>query len=257
MSLLHQPQPDLLLARSTLAAARLTLADRELQLAALRTELKSFEGRYLRQVGTLYAHLDDLEARIADAEVRLYDSDAARLRAAQAHRRAHDTHEAAFGPSHDAPTDPPPDLEAALKKLFRELARRVHPDFARTPADAAHCTRLMARANTAYARADLDALQRLLDDSLEAQPTPDEDLAAELLRLTRQIAHAQRDIAAADLELSTLPTNEIAQLKLDADAAALHGRDLLTELATTLQTRITESKYRLTFLDRQLFAHGK
>ena len=79
----------------------------------------------------------------------------------------------------------------------------------------------------------------------------------ELLRLTRQIAHAQRDIAAIDIELSTLPTNEIAQLKYEADAAHLEGRDLLSELAATLREKIADAQHRYDFVDRQVFAYGK
>lgn len=255
--ILHQPSRErlaLLRKREELAAVRSTLAERELQLADLRVELKSFEGRYLRQVGVLYAELDELEARIAEHEVRLYDSEAARHRANEARRRAHETHEAAYGEAHDAEDfDPSPDL----KKLFREVARRVHPDFAKDVDEAAHCTRLMARANKAYARGDAESLQRLLDDFLETLPTEAEDLAAELLRIERQIAHALRDIAAANTELSTLPTNEIAQLRLDADAATREGRDLLTELAATLRDRIADAQYRHDFLERQLVAFGK
>jgi len=255
--LILQPTPEattLHQQREQLATTRALLVERELELADLRTLLKTFEGRYLRQVGVLYADLDDWEARIAEREVALYDSASARDRAAEARRRAAETHEAAYGEAHEAEEiDPTPDL----KRLFREVAKRIHPDFARDAEDAAHCTRLMARANQAYSRGDTDTLQRILDDHHETISIDGEDTAAELLRIARQIQHAKRDIAALDLEIAALPTSEIAQLKHDADIAAREGRDLLTELATSIRERIVEAQRRYEFLERQIFAYGK
>ena len=241
--------------REQLATVRTALAERESELAQIRLQLKTFEGRYLRQVGILYADLDEIEARIAEREVALYDSDSARARAEEARRRAQETHEAAFGEAHEAEEfDPPP----SLKTLFRDLAKRIHPDFARDDAEQKHFTLLMARANQAYSRGDTETLQRLLDDHHEINASiAGEGAAAELLRITRQIRHAQRDIAALDTEQHTLLASEVAQLYLDSEAAAREHRDLLTELATSLREQIADANYRLEFVNRQLYAQGK
>jgi hypothetical protein len=241
--------------REQLAAVRTTLAERESELAQIRAELKTFEGRYLRQVGVLYAELDDLEARIAEREVDLYDSDSARARAEEARRQAQETHDAAFGEAYEAEEfDPPP----SLKALFRDLAKQIHPDFARDDAEQRHFTLLMARANQAYSRGDTETLQRLLDDHREINASiAGEGAAAELLRIVRQIRHANRDIAALDVERHNLLSGEIAQLHLDAESAARQHRDLLTELATSLREQIADAKYRLEFVNRQLYAQGK
>src|ERR1700710_1642730 len=124
-------EAELILKREELASVRAALAERELELADLRTQLKTFEGRYLRQVGILYADLDDWEARIAEREVALYDSDAARDRANQARKRAHENHEAAYGAAHEVEEFDPP---ADLKSLFRDVAKCIHPDFAKDDA---------------------------------------------------------------------------------------------------------------------------
>ena len=185
--LILQPTPDaaeLLVSREQLAAVRSSLAELEAELAQLRARLKTFEGRYLRQVGILYVELDDLEARIAEREVDLYDSDAARTRAEEARQRAQQTHDAALGEAHTADEfDPPP----SLKTLFRDVAKRIHPDFARDAAEQRHFTLLMARANYAYSRGDTQTLERLLADHFEINAAlADEDTATELLRITRQ-----------------------------------------------------------------------
>jgi chromosome segregation ATPase len=253
-----QQTPDavaLLDKREQLAGVRAKLADCESELAQLRAQLKAFEDRYFRQVGVLYAELDDIEARIAEREVDLYDSDSARHRADEARQRAQETHDAAFGDAHEIEEfDPPP----SLKALFRDVAKRIHPDFARDDGEQKHFTLLMARANQAYRRGDTETLQRLLDDHREINASiAGEDAAAELLRIARQIQHAERDIAALYAERHTLLSSEIAQLHLDAEAAAREHRDLLTELATSLREQIADARYRLAFVDRQISAHGR
>jgi hypothetical protein len=246
---------DLLDKRAMLAAVRARLAERESELAQLRAQLKTFEGRYLRQVGVLYAELDELEARIAEREVDLYDSDSARSRAEDARQRAQETHDAAFGDAREAEEfDPPP----SLKTLFREVAKRVHPDFSRDEAEQKHFTLLMARANQAYNRGDTETLQRLLDDHREINSSiAGQGAAAEILRITRQIQHAERDIATLDAERHTLFASETGQLHLDAEAAALEHRDLLTELAASLREQVADARYRFEFVDRQIKAHGR
>jgi hypothetical protein len=251
------PDADVLLLdkREQLAAVRTTLAERESELAQIRAQLKTFEGHYLRQVGILYAELDALEARIAEREVDLYDSDSARRHAEETRQRAQETHDAAFGEAHEAEEfDPPP----SLKTLFRDVAKRIHPDFARDDDEQKHFTLLMARANQAYSRGDTETLQGLLDDHREINASiAGEGAAAEVLRITRQIQHAERDIATLDAERHTLLAGEIAQLYRDAEAAAREHRDLLTELAISLREQITDARRRFELIDRQISAHGR
>ena len=241
--------------RERLAAVRAALAEREADIAQIRYQLKAFEGRYLQRVGVLYAELDEITARITEREVDLYDSDSARRRAQEARQRAQETHQAAFGADQEPEEfDPSP----SLKTLFREVAKRIHPDFARDLEEQAHFTRLMARANAAYTHGDTQTLQRILDDHYEINAAyAGEGPAAELARITRQIVHAQRDLAALDIEQANLFSSELAQLQQDANAAKQEGRDLLLELATTLREQIADALSRFEKIDRQIRAHGK
>ena len=253
-----QQTPDdaaLLDKREQLAAVRVTLAEHESELVQLRAKLKIFENRYFRQVGVLYAELDDIEARIAEREVDLYDSDTARRRAEESRQRAQETHDATFGHTQEAEEfDPPP----SLKTLFRDVAKRIHPDFARDAAEGKHFTLLMARANQAYRRGDIEILQRLLDDHREIHTSiAGEDTAAELLRITRQIQHAHRDIARLNAEHDSLLASEIGQMYQDAETAGREHRDYLTELATSLREQVADARLRFEFVDRQITAHGR
>jgi hypothetical protein len=253
-----QPSPNidgLAEKRERLAAVRATLAEREADIALIRGQLKVFEVRYLQRVGVLYAELDEIAARITEREVDLYDSDSARRRAQEARQRAQETHEAAFGADREPEEfDPSP----SLKTLFREVAKRVHPDFASDEAEQKHFTLLMTRANHAYSCGDAETLQRLLDDHLEVNASvADEGDGLALLRLVRQIQHVERDIAALDREQQTLLGSEIGQLYTDAEAASHEDRDLLAELGASLRERIADAQYRLEFVDRQVSAHGR
>lgn len=241
--------------RERLAAVRAALAEREADIAQIRAQLKAFEGRYLQRVGVLYAELDEIAARITEREVDLYDSDSARRRAQEARQRAQETHEAAFGADQEpVEFDPSP----SLKTLFREVARRIHPDFASDDAEQKHFTLLMTRANHAYNCGDAETLQRLLDDHLEVNASgSDEGDGVTLLRLARQIQHAVRDIARLDGEQQTLLQSEIGQLYTDAEAAAHEDRDLLAELAASVRERIADAQYRLEFVERQVSALGR
>ena len=224
--------------RRELAALREALAARELSLAHLRDQIHSFEARYIRQVGILYRQLDEWEERLAELRVSRETLEE-RDRARAAFREAH--------PDYD-PTDPDsPDIETEvpahdldLRLLFRELAKRIHPDFALDALDAHRRTQLMAQANEAYRRNDAGVLQRMLDgydangDSFalyNARPNP----AAELARVHALIHRVLEDIAAAENEITTLAQSEMAQLREQTALAALKGRDLLAEMAARVK----------------------
>jgi hypothetical protein len=219
----RQPKPEdaeLFRRRAELATLRATLAARETHLDHLRAQLNSFEGRYIRQVGVLYIQLDEWEDRIA-----------------QLHN-----------PSQPQPTepdltpapDPEPDLAALdLKALFREVAKRIHPDRARNAHDELHRNHLMSQANAAFLRDDADLLQRMLNGYDPSTDSGDDlTTAAQLVRLTEQIAQSKQDILDLDAEIEALSHSEMADLRDRTTRAATHGRDLLAELAARVKGSI-------------------
>ncbi len=231
-------EAELLRKRGELAAVRAELAERELELADLRTQLRSFEGRYLREVAVLYAELDEWEARIAELEASLNGSPDSRQQAEGARQRADDTREATHGGALEARDFKP---SADMKNLFRDIAKRIHPDFAKDDADRHRRTRLMAQANQAYGEGDAEALRCILDDYHESSgPVQDEGIGAELIRIIRQIHQARKNIAVIEQHLLGLRASEIAQLREDAEHASQAGRDILSELATTVRTQIAQ-----------------
>jgi hypothetical protein len=248
-------EEELLRKREELASVRGALAERELELADFRAQLKSFEGRYLRQVGVLYAELDDWEAKIAELEASLRPSATASQQAQETRKRADETHEATHGEASKARDFQP---SADLRSLFREAAKRIHPDFAKDEADRERRTRLMAQVNEAYSQGDADALQQILDEfGNSPESVQGEGIGAELVRIIRQIHQAKKNIAAIEQELSKLRASEIARLNQDAQAAQQEGRDLLTELAADVRERVADARKKHETLAVELKKHGR
>ena len=146
---LRPEDEELVRKRFELTDIQVALAERELELVDFQRQLAAFEGRYLSNVGTLYAELDEWNARICELQAGRDPSTAARQHAEEAREQAHRTHEAAHGPrSTNQDFVPSPQL----KGLFREVAKRVHPDFSRDSPDLERRTRLMAEANMLIGR---------------------------------------------------------------------------------------------------------
>jgi hypothetical protein len=223
----RQPRPEdaeLFRRRAELASIRSTLAAREAVLDHLRAQLNSFEGRYIRQVGVLYIQLDEWEDRIAE----LNNPTQPQPEALEPESGTELT-----------PTDEPDPAALDLKSLFREVAKRIHPDRARSAHDELHRNHLMSQANAAFDRNDRDLLQRMLNGYDPSTDTGDDQpAAAQLARLTEQIAQTEQDILTLNAEIEALAASEMADLRDRTAAAALEGRDLLAELAARVKGSI-------------------
>ena len=177
-----------------LTTLKATLAQRELDLATLQAELHAFERRYLRTVGAGYAELDEIEAQIAEALARLNPEDKkAQQQASQSRSRAHESSQAAGAVDAGAVIEFKP--SDSLKRLYREIAKRIHPDLATDEKDRARRHKLMAEANRAYEEGDEARLQAILREwELSPESVKGDGAGAELVRVIRKIAQIeQRD----------------------------------------------------------------
>jgi DNA repair exonuclease SbcCD ATPase subunit len=248
-------EEELAAKREELARLEAQLADQELLLASLKAELAAFEGLYLRRVGVLYAELDEWNARLAELRAEQAGTPQAKAEAAEARTQAEEAYSAAHGEAAEVqPFTPSPEL----KKLYREAAKRVHPDTATDEKDRARRERLMKEVNAAYAAGDEDALRRILAN-LDASPdaVQGSGIGADLIRVLRQLKQIRDRIAAIEQELSKLRTSEIAQLRQDVDKAEKEGRDLLAELAASVLARIADEKKKHDGLTVELKKHGR
>lgn len=228
--------------REELARLEAELADRELALASLKAELAAFEGLYLRRVGILYAELDEWTARLAELNAKKIATPEADSEVAAAWAQAKESYSAAHSEAAEAQ---PIALSPELKKLYREAAKRVHPDTAIDDADRARRERLMKEVNAAYGRGDESELQRILAN-LESSPegVQGSGVGADLVRVLRQLRQIRDRIAAIELEITGLAETDLAKLKAKADLAAAQGLNLFAEMAASVQGRINIIRQR-------------
>jgi multidrug efflux pump subunit AcrA (membrane-fusion protein) len=237
---LSPEEEELAKKREELAILQVELADRELFLADLRAELAAFDGRYLREVGVLYAELDEWNARLAELRAEQAGTPEAKAEADEARTQAEEAYSAAHGEAANVqPFTPSPDL----KKLYRETAKRVHPDTATDETDRARRERLMKEVNAAYAAGDEDALRRIIV-GLENSPEAVHGLGvgADLIRVLRQLRLIKDRLKTITIELAALAETDIALLKAKTDIASSQGLDLLAEMEADVRGRISAAR---------------
>ncbi|MGC3997767.1 MAG: J domain-containing protein [Anaeromyxobacter sp.] len=128
--------------------------------------------------------------------------------------------------------DLPPELEAeevALKRLYRRLARVLHPDLASDPAEQARLSDLMARVNEAYARGDRTALEVMAERVGAGEPPGELTEEARLAHLETRIATLSRIAASLARERERLLRCDTERLRAEAARRAEAGGDMVAE----------------------------
>ena len=243
-------------ARKQAEAAKL-----EAEVAGLERELADFNARYERVVRPVEAMLDAVKAAIEELEHQRFADAYADARPLESWTEPGDyvsveeQYRRVWGtppPPADHPSaEPKPresdlggDPETRLKRLFRALARRYHPDLAADEADREYRTALMAMINEAYTGRDVETLQMLMDQG--ERVSADQPLAVLRLRTLRQTAAAlERRIDALQAERAALLHSDVMSLKVEDKMAAFRGRDLLREMAEELETEYWAQVARL------------
>jgi hypothetical protein len=227
------------------AAIESELAERELRAANLRAELSAFERQFLHHVGLLYAELDEWKARIAERAAQAQPESEKALKAAQEARARADETKASAG---EESGEEPKAFSASpeMKKLYREVARRVHPDLTSDRTDRAKRQILMAEANAAYELGDENKLNKILREyECSPESVTGEGAGAELVRVIRRISQGRSRLSEIEAELQELLRSDLYQLKQRVDEAAQHGRDVLRELKKKVEEQIAQAKERV------------
>lgn len=151
------------------------------------------------------------------------------------------------------PTDVPRD-KAAERRLYRELARKFHPDLAETAVESAYRTSMMAAVNTAYAAGDLGALYDLAG---ELEPDEIARLSAieevELRQLQERIVRCHRRRRKIQRQQQALRQESTARLWRKAQELA-GGEDWWSSVRRDLESARVRLSGDVEALEQQIAA---
>ncbi|MCX5391826.1 hypothetical protein [Streptomyces sp. NBC_00094] len=259
-----EERPEARLERAV-GVAEQALIEFEIAVETFRVEVENFSRLHHQKLGPMYARLDELDARIAEARAAR-SGDPEDLRRAQEARAAvmpmpgveelfHDWIDSdglspeAAAMLNEQPVQAPkrvrPGEEA--RRLYRELARKVHPDLAREEDERQRREAFITRVNAAYARGD-EAQLRDLAAEWEAGPAPAVERLSESEELYARLEWlAQRkdmlSVLARELEESAIG----AMLRMAPD----DPDRLLEEIAEQLLAQVSERETELDGLAAQ------
>ncbi|WP_373311835.1 J domain-containing protein [Streptomyces aurantiogriseus] len=199
----EQARPEERLERAVRAAEQ-ALIEFEIAVETFRVEVENFSRLHHQKLGPMYARLDELEAQIAEARAARTGDPEDLRKASEARARvlpmpgveelfhgwmdgdglfpeaaAMLTDQSVRPPERVRPSD-------EARKLYRELARKAHPDLAQEDAERARREEFITRVNAAYARGDEPLLRELAEEwaagpaPAERKPSPSEELYARL-----------------------------------------------------------------------------
>jgi hypothetical protein len=231
-----QPADDLDALRAQLVEREALLDERAADVDRIGRDLDMFAAAYKQQVGTLHEQLDQLELDIAEAELG-------------------ELSKAVADGAPMPPSTPPPSMadtaaparltSDAVRALFRDVARIIHPDLAEDDRTRDRRHALMVEANRAYQLRDAEQLRRILEQwERSPEAVQGTDPAAMRLRLERRLVQIDEDLALCDRDLAALEASQLYKLKAMVDEAAARGTDLIADMVRRLKRDILAATNR-------------
>lgn len=242
-------------------AAEQALIEFEIAVETFRIEVENFSRLHEQKLGPMYARLEELDARILQARADRSGDPEDRRRAEEARARltpipgveellngwmdGEGLFPEAVAMLTERPVKPPqrvrPSEEA--RKLYRDLARKAHPDLAQEDAERSRREEFITRVNAAYARGSEAELRELAEEwaagpQLRRAPSAAEELYARLEWLSQR--KELLTLVAKELEESAIGS----MLRLAPD----DPDGLLDEIAEQLRAQLTEREAELAAL---------
>lgn len=250
------------------------IKDAEAELEELSHQLRVFENQVDAHLGRLLDQLSDLNAETAalDAQLRhireerLYGKD----RMQYTDGAPHPTRQPNIG---DLPPHGFSNREAIhaksegsstsernipdIKVLYRKLARRYHPDLARSDSDRAASNAQMIEINRAYDAGDIKTMLRLAGIGLPygvQMPELPIEMRKSHSGPLNELEQAERKLKATRQQIARMSSLPIIKLSLDVKLAQHQGRNLLGEMAADLQYKVGRRLAERDYLQAQIKA---
>ncbi|GAA2390678.1 hypothetical protein GCM10010255_19510 [Streptomyces coeruleofuscus] len=253
-------RPEARLERAVRAAEQ-ALIEYEIAVETFRVEIENFSRLHEQKLGPLYGRLEELDARILEARAARSGDPEDRRRAEEARARLAPipgVEELLHGWMDDSGLFPeavamltdqavrPPQRvrpSEEARKLYRELARKAHPDLAQEEKERERREEFITRVNAAYARGDEAELRELAEEwakgpELKRGPSRAEELYARL----EWLAQRKELLALLAKELEESAIGHMLQLAPDDPDG------LLDEIGQQLLTQVTERERELAAL---------
>ena len=239
------------------------IADLSEEASILKNELAIFEAEYHGRIGVLYVKLDELELAIKEYLKRIellksekiknlvdlekeieeqFKTDYQKIKEEkeEAEQYSEEYERVKEKPKLDE------ESEKRLKSLYRELAKKYHPDMARTPEDKEKFHKIMAEINQAYNDRDLKKMEELaIRLKYPEKIFVKESLEEEFERLLRESEKLDEIISDIENELDAIRNSDTFKFKINVDEAGAEGKDLLKEMEDGLKTKIGQKETEL------------
>jgi hypothetical protein len=252
--------------------AETALLDTQVAVESLRAELDQFTRLHQIQLGPLYGRLDELDALTAETEAAMTGDPEAIRRAVEARARVDGEDPLLFAAANaglleddeedaDKPETPPrprkeaaapaPDPDAPVRpsktaqRLYRELARRSHPDLVQDPTEIARRSAFITRVNAAYEKDDLAGLQKLSEEWSLTSSGPGVDAPQREMWLRNRLIWLRAKQAELTLERQTLMENPMADVLAAYQYDSINA---LRSISEQLYTAIAERENLLNSL---------
>lgn len=221
--------------RSRAGQLEALLGERAAEVESVRTDLEAFRMRYHQEVGLLHDQLDALDLAIAEAEL------------GELSKKLEDDTGNTTQPSSGPRPEPAPRFTTdVIRKLFRDVAKTIHPDLARDEITRHRRHALMAEANRAYTLGDEEQLRWILQAwKRSPEAVQGSDPEAVRLRLLRRIAQIDEQLDMLASELAALKDSPLWKLKAMVDDAAARGKDIVRDMVVRLKRDIMVATNRL------------
>jgi hypothetical protein len=238
--------------RALLNERRDQIAELDLEIETVRDALAGFEAAYQGRVAAETADLDRIERLVRHYErwVELLQearpttvvSKGRKLDARRTRELAEQERRKELPPPAEIATEVVRSPDERLKTAYRALARRFHPDLARTEPERIQFGDLMARINALYRDGDLERLEVMAEQSKGG------DVDDEETELAEQLAVLEERLRWFDLVLQNLRDERVAlertptcELMRNVEQARATGRDLIQEIRQEMRARVDRS----------------